>query len=87
MLCLAVQSSLTLCDLTNCNPPGSSVRGDSPGKNTAVGCHTVLQGIFPIQGLNPGLRTVGRFFTILATWEPHDALGIHLQGASQVTQW
>ena len=25
---------------------------NSPGKNTAVGCHSLLQGIFPIQGLN-----------------------------------
>ena len=35
--------------------PGSSVHEDSPGKNTGVGCHALLQGIFPIQGLNPGL--------------------------------
>ena len=28
---------------------------DSPGKNTAVGCHALLQGIFPTQGLNPGV--------------------------------
>ena len=28
---------------------------DSPGKNTGVGCHCLLQGIFPTQGLNPGL--------------------------------
>ena len=26
------------------DPPGSSVHGDSPGKNTGVGCHTFLQG-------------------------------------------
>ena len=39
----------------NCSPPGSSVLGDSPGKNTGVGCHALLQGIFPTQGLNPGL--------------------------------
>ena len=26
---------------------------DSPGKNTGVGCHTLLQGIFLTQGLNP----------------------------------
>ena len=32
-------------------PPGSSVHGDSPGKNTGVGCHALLQGIFPTQGL------------------------------------
>ena len=25
------------------------------GKNTGVGCHFLLQGIFPIQGLNPAL--------------------------------
>ena len=25
---------------------------DSPGKNTGVGCHFLLQGIFPNQGLN-----------------------------------
>ena len=28
---------------------------DSPGKNTGVGCHFLLQGIFPTQGLNLGL--------------------------------
>ena len=27
----------------------------SPGKNTGVDCHTLLQRIFPIQGSNPGL--------------------------------
>ena len=26
---------------------------DSPGKNTGVGCHDLLQGIFRTQGLNP----------------------------------
>src|SRR5574341_916161 len=28
---------------------------NSPGKNTGVGCHALLQGIFPTQGLNPRL--------------------------------
>ena len=28
---------------------------DSPGKNTGVDCHSFLQGIFPMQGSNPGL--------------------------------
>ena len=37
------------------SPPGSCVHGDSPGKNTEVGCHALLQGIFPTQGLNPEL--------------------------------
>ena len=39
----------------DCSLPGSSVCGDSPGKNSRVGCHFLLQGIFPTQGLNPGL--------------------------------
>ena len=30
-------------------------RGLHPGKNTGVGCHFLLQGIFPNQGSNPGL--------------------------------
>ena len=37
------------------SPPGSSIHGDSPGKNIGVSCHELLQGIVPIQGLNPGL--------------------------------
>ena len=36
----------------DCCLPGSSVNGDSPGKNTRVGCHSILHGIFPTQGLN-----------------------------------
>ena len=38
----------------DCSTPGSSVHGDSPGKNTGVGCHAFLQGIFPTQG--PAVR-------------------------------
>ena len=34
------------------SPSGSSVHGDSPGKNTGSGCHALLQGIFPTQGSN-----------------------------------
>ena len=42
-LCLVAQSCPTLCDTLDCSPPGSSVHGDSPGKNTGVGCHVLLQ--------------------------------------------
>ena len=49
------ESCLTLCDRMDCSPPGSSVHGDSPGKSTGVGCHALLQRIFPTQGLNPHL--------------------------------
>ena len=37
---------------------------DSPGKETGVGCHSLLQGIFPTQGSNQGLRTEGSRFTV-----------------------
>ena len=39
----------------DCSLPGSSVHGNSTGKNTAVGCHAHLQGIFPTQGSKPDL--------------------------------
>ena len=55
VLCLVVQSCLTLWNSMDCSLRGSSVYGDSPGKNTGVGCHALLQGIFPTQKLNPGL--------------------------------
>ena len=35
--------------------PGSSVHGDSPGQNTGMGSHSLLQGVFPTQVLSPGL--------------------------------
>ena len=38
-----------------CCPPGSSVHRDYPGRNTGVGCHDLLQAIFPIWGWNTGL--------------------------------
>ena len=49
---LVTKSCLTLCDPMDCSPPGSSIHGDSPGKNTRVGCHALLQEIFLTQGLN-----------------------------------
>ena len=54
-VCLVAQSCPTLCNITDCSLSGSSVHGGSPGKDTGVGCHTLLQGIFPTQGSNPGL--------------------------------
>ena len=45
---------------------------DSPGKNTGVGCHALLQGIFLGQGLNPCLTSPAlavRFFTTSTSWE------------------
>ena len=110
LLCLVAQSCLTFCNPTDCSQPGSSVHGDSPGKNTGVGCHalfqvppgkpqimtyvkvkivqpcptlcdvhgilqarilvcaacSLLQGIFPTPGLNPGLPHCGRVLSQLS---------------------
>ena len=67
----------TLCDATDCSPPGSSVHGESPGKNIGVGCLTLLQGIFPTQGSNPHLLGLLHCRWILYHWrhprEPHGA--------------
>ena len=39
----SLQSCPTLCDPIDGSPPGSPVPWDSPGKNTGVGCHLLLQ--------------------------------------------
>ena len=47
------QSCLTLCDAMDSNLPGFSVHKDSPGRNTGVGCHALLQRIYPNPGIEP----------------------------------
>ena len=54
-VCLVAHLCPTLCNPKDCSLPSSSVHGDSPGKNTGVDCHALLQGIFPTQGSNAGL--------------------------------
>ena len=66
---LTAQSDSALCDPMDCSPPGLSVHGDSPGKNTGGGCHALLLRIFPAQGFNPGLLHAGVFFAISVTRE------------------
>ena len=51
----STQSCPTLCNPMDCILPDSSVQGDSTDKNSGVGCHGLLQGIFPTQGSNPSL--------------------------------
>ena len=45
VLCLVPQSCPTLCDPRDCSPPGSSVHGNSPSKNTGVGSNNLLYSI------------------------------------------
>ena len=58
MCMLSHFSHVRLCDPMDCSPPGYSVHGDSPGKNTGVSCHALLRGIFPTQGSNLSLRQI-----------------------------
>ena len=63
----------SLCDPMECSPPGSSIHGDSPGKNTGVGCQALLQEIFPTHGSKPHLLCLpalaSGFFTTSTTGE------------------
>ena len=53
VLCLIIQSCLTLCDPMDCSPPGSSVHEDSPGKNPGSGLPCPLPGALPNPGIKP----------------------------------
>ena len=73
----SLQSCLTLCNFMHHSPPHSSVHS-SPGKNTGVGFHALLEEIFLTQGSNPHLLCLltslmsGGFFTTSTTcWEAH----------------
>ena len=75
-VCLVAQSCLTLCDAMNCSLPGSSVHAHSPGKNSRVGCHAFLQGIFPNQGTHPGLPHCRQILYLLSH-----------QGSPRILEW
>ena len=46
------QSCLSLCNLMDYSPPDSPCPWDSWCKNTGIGCHSLLQGVIPIQEPN-----------------------------------
>ena len=69
VLCLVTRSCPTLLDSMDYSPTGSSVHGDFWGKNTGVGCHALLQGIFPTRDWTQAAHIIGRFFTVWATKE------------------
>ena len=60
-LAKSFQSCLTLCDPMDCSPPGSSHHGILQAR-IGVGCHALLQGIFPTQESNP-------YFLCLLHWQ------------------
>ena len=69
VLVLSHFSRVQLYKFMDHSPPGFSVHGDSPGKNTEMGCHALE---------DPGLKTaslttpvlVGRFFTTALSGKP-----------------
>ena len=69
-------SRVGLCNAVGCSSPGSSVHGTLRGKNTGVGCHALLQGIFPTQESNPGLPCCGQVLYRLSH-----------QGSLRILEW
>ena len=66
----------TLYDSMDCSPPAP---WDSPDKNTGLGCHALLQRIFPTQGSNPCLLQLLHCRRILYHWATREALTSHRQ--------
>ena len=75
----AVFSHSVVSNPMDCSLPGSFVHGDSPDRNTGVGCHFLLQGIFLTQGLNLCLLH-------LLHWQAGSLPPVPIR-ASQVVQW
>ena len=78
----------------DCSPPSSSVHGIFPGKNTRVGRHALLQGIFLTQGheastknqINkPTLLQVGKGASAQVSVEDWDFHWV--TGTAQHDQW
>ena len=61
---------------------------NSPGKNTEVGCHPLLQGIFPTQDSNPRLLHLSHCRQILYQWAKREVLSVSnpLQVKKQTTR-
>ena len=60
-----------LCNPMDCSPPSSSVHR-LPGKNTGMGCHFLLQGIFPTRDWTQVscISCIGKWILYLCTtWE------------------
>ena len=74
--CSVTQLWLTLCDPMDYSPPGSSVMGFC-SKNTGVGCHFLLQGIFLAKGSN----------LCLLNWQAASLLLCHHGNSSCLWSW
>ena len=82
---LVSQSCPTLSDPMDCSPPGYMeflCPWNSPGKNTGVGCHSLLQGIFPTQGSNLGLLHCRQIIYCLSPRKAQMCVYLHIKLAS-----
>ena len=77
-LCCAVLScSVVLDPVTPWTAPARLLcPWHSPGKNTGVGCHALLQGILPAQGSDPGLL----YCSQVLYWLSH-------RGSPRILEW
>ena len=66
---LVAQSCLTLCNPIDCSPSGSSVHGDSPGKNTEWADMPSSRGSSQSRDWTQVSRIAGRFFIVWASRE------------------
>ena len=57
---------------------------NSPDKSTGVGCHLLLQGIFPIQGSNPGLLHCRQILSQLSHYSTVIAEYLHFLHVTQL---
>ena len=74
VLCWVTQWCPTLCNSMYYSPPVSFVHGDFPGKNTAVGYHALIQGIFTTQKSNPGFPSCRQIlYHLIHQGSPTDA--------------
>ena len=83
--CLVAKSCLTLCDPVDCSPTRLLCPWDFPGKSTVAGCHFLLQGIFPTQGLSHVSCTRRQILYHWATREAHKTLLKEIQ--NDINKW
>ena len=62
----AAQLCPTRCNPVDCSQPVCP--WNSPGKNTGVGCHSILWGVFLTQGSNLGLLHSRQILDCLSHW-------------------
>ena len=83
MCAKSLQLYLTVCDSMDCSHQAPLSMG-FPGKNTGVGCHALLQGIFSTRISYVSCIGRGRFFTTAPPGKPWLYKLVNLNGAAFV---